>query len=220
MAATRRELAEEYRSRLCACSPTLTQEDTNRERLWYLERLYAETGDPTVFGAYMVKPREAGLALIFRFVRQEITAPQLVAETKKQTSLEYVVSLQAAGLAGELPRPKYDETVAELDLEMLKAYTPMSGLDPALTSTCEAIAVAASTIWFRFVEQLHAMLGLPRVSELRHSVPKLSHLEDQVLDLDDFSAYAVTDPGERSKLQVILGKVREGASGPGGTLSR
>lgn len=220
MSATAKELADEYRSRLCACGEDLTQQDCDRERLRYLERLYAETRDPTLLGVYMAKPREAGLTLIFRYIRGEITAAQLVSETKKQTSLEYIVALQAAGIIGELPRPKYDETVAELDLEMLKAYMPLAGADPALRSTCEAVAVAASTVWFRFVEQLHAMFGLPRVSELRNSVAKLSHLEDEVLDLDDFSAYAVTDPEDRSKLQAILNNGAMVGGNPCSPLSR
>lgn len=204
MTATKDELRDEYGSRICACQRPVSQHDSDWEWLRYLKRLNEETGDLQVYGLYMKRPRDAGLALIFAFIRGEIDAVDLVRKTKEQTSDDYVGILQAAGLIDRPPQPAYRELVDEVDLELLKAYTPLRGMDPESESTCEAVALAASTIWFRYVSQLHALVGLPSVGEVGSVVTLLSPIERTVLAGNDFVAYAMESEAERAKYQAVL----------------
>lgn len=204
---TREELQREYEQRIRARQqPLCCQADADWELLRYQKRLYEETGCAEVFGPYMAVPRRAGLALIFSFVREEVGPKELVSEMQKEVGKAYLRILEAAGVFDEVSQLEYDAMAAEVHLELLKACLPLRGLDPLDKSTCAAVAVAASTIWFRYVEQFHVLAGLPPVSKLWNDggVVKLSPLEDEILKKEIFDAYAMVDEQEREKYRAML----------------
>lgn len=198
------ELADEYLQRICACSQPVKQIDADWEWLSALKKLHEETGALDVFGLYMHRPRQNGLAAVYRFVRQERTPAEFLDEAHRVAGDDYLKILQSAGLVKEVPQPNTDQVRHEIELELLKGALPLVGADTSLAETCNAVTLVASTIWFRYIEALHSFVGLPPVSELRDAVIKLNATEEDILKADSFDRYAIENEEERSKLEALL----------------
>lgn len=199
------DLCAEYRERVRGCR---SQTETDGHYRWLLLERHRRHGDPAVFALLMKGPREAGAAAMYRYIRGQISALELVEQTKVETGDAYVAALQAAGLCGDMPQPEYGVLAHECHLEILKAYSDLQGLDPEDAQTCDQVAWRGSTTWFRFAESLHALLGLPPISSLRDVPYLLSPIERTILEGGDFSAYAIRDREEREALEAELSRSR------------
>lgn len=209
-------MMEEYRQRICALQcPTCSQVESDWEWLRYLKRRNEEVGDARVFGLYMRNPLLAGAKLLFQFVRGGLEPAEFIERSRIEAGVGYVEVLRAAGLVGDVPEPACTAMCDELHCEMLKAYLPHRGADLSEQSTCDALAVAGTTMWYRYVEQFHALFGLPAVCKLVEDggLAGLNSLERRILETFSPDMYSMSDEAERAKYRELIDGGREATCG-------
>lgn len=200
--ATPEEVAE-YRRRVRACQRPVANADSDREWRIFLAGAYRSSGELGVFRELSSREFSAGMDHVFRFIRGEIDGPTLVAVTRRDVSDAYIANLRAAGLIGDDPAD-WEDIALELHLEMLKAYLPLSGMDPAAPATCEQVTRRGAVVWCRFVDALHSRVGLPTAVELSGTFLSFSGLQSDVMASGRFDAFAMADEAERGRYLALL----------------
>lgn len=196
------ELKEEYQKRAEEIDPLREPERVQLLWLWYLRERWHNDEKPSIFEFLQHQPKNSGLAKFCAYAEGELTDRELF-DVVHETANRYVEILFNAGLLSEDLRgdPEYLAMMEEVALEAVKACRPLRGT--AKLDEC-VVDPEAPTIWWRFVDQLHFMAGLPRVRAIREVMPTMTDGERALLDSDDFAGYALTDR-ERDALKRDLG---------------
>lgn len=199
-------LEDEYQKRVQAIDARKDPDLVGLTYIWYLREKWRDDGTAGIFEPLQHWPKARGLTNLTDYVKGELTDRQLFDLMLSETIEPYVSGLISAGIvSGDFLRdPEYVDMIQEVRLEGVKACRPLSGMWTPGPGEC-VVALEAATIWLRFIDQLHGMLELPLVQDLRGKVMRpMSEPEAALLESNDFTAYALTDR-EREDLKRDLG---------------
>jgi len=164
----------------------------------YLADLFKEFGDIDIFLEVRQRGRTAGGLLDAQFLVNNKTVKQLFDDIQINCADAYAIDLTKAGVASiDLNDPRYKAAKRKATFEVVKALTGI--VNP--TDKTEVCVTLANT-WYRWVELLHNLYGLPTVESLKHLIPAESDAEQISLDAGNFET-AIT-ASERAELEVLV----------------
>ena len=198
-----------YRKACSQLPSPAPQAETDLLWLRFLIDSFKKWKDPRIFDALSWKPRADGLVAARRYAFGEIGVAAFLDATQSEFGDSYLDLLVRSGIISAVPWDQYRELEAELQLETLKAYTAVRDSNPTRDDSCGDIGRAASVMFFRYMDSVHGLLGLPPVSAMADGWTTWSEPEAEVLASGKFSEYAIRDQTERDHYSDL----RSGKSG-------
>ena len=164
----------------------------------YLADLFKKFGDIDIFLEVRQRGRTAGGALDIDFLENRKTVKELFDNIQTDCADAYAIDLTKAGVASiDLDDPRYKSIKRRAAFEVVKALTGI--VNP--TDKTE-VCVALANTWYRWVELLHNLYGLPTVKVLEILIHAESEAEQISLDAGNFET-AIT-ASERAKLEILV----------------
>jgi hypothetical protein len=193
-------LKREYRCKVAGCSRTESREHWT----WYLKERWQRDRKPTVFREIQWHFHELGLEYVYQYLARRLTHRQMFDTARSGLMDEYARVLQDYGVSTVVMDQSYQGMTFEMGLETIKGLKDLVGI--RVGDTCpEPVARAAATLWYRYVDLLHARQGLPPVSALGEVIIVTGAYEHEVFASGVFDTFAIRDQQERSQLLALIG---------------